>query len=507
MLFNRFAPDITVHTGQDRQLHFMLVGGDNLGRSILLQMARTGHFAGCRQLLVSIVDRRADAVKQQLKADYPWLAEMVELQFHKFDLATASQSAIAGISQKIPVITSFICLEDSGLAAEVGLRLINCNPPAAAKIVLCLTAPITSPKISQQLNDAGISCFTTSDCNLPENAEDPLDRCARALYLETARQQTDGKNVSEWHELNNERKNSYRVLADHFEIMLRALNQMRWHAGKKRFAAGDEISDTELAILAEMDHRRPVTEQLTGDTNSQTRAWESLNRQDQIGYMDNLKKRLYQQMRIRCHLSGKRETQTFDISSDTLKQAIVSQNIRGQEYTKPPLIGLRINSAELADIPEILRINLGSVDKKDYTRTDFSRYLNGAVLMQLTEKEQPDFYPVEAEVLAENYQCMPCDFTDPTINKLQQQFPEAIRAIFDDRDLTFIKLEKKKTEIFELSTLGWPVTDEVRLKNADGGIQIKPAGREGFVACNRKGCYLINADERGFPCGYSLVGL
>jgi hypothetical protein len=172
-----------------------------------------------------------------------------------------------------------------------------------------------------------------------------------------------------------------------------------------------------------------------------------------------------------------------------------------------PIYVYKVESANLDDLPSVIKDNLGKLDKAIYRNEYLSKRIQpgNVIILQFRRDGTPDFYPVGAQTLKKKFEFVVRDDALKEVAKTVNSLTKTIedQAVIDD--LQVIKSTKPQNMI-RLSDLGISTRNKVTI-HSHYGEQTKPRGQDAYLSLHprEKKWYLINADESGFPMGWRPI--
>ena len=89
---------------------FLIIGFNQMGKSLLIQAARMSHFANQEKLKVTILDKSINAMKRLFLKSYPQLHNVIDLDFQELNIEGFNADVFNKIQGEIPVTCSYLCL-------------------------------------------------------------------------------------------------------------------------------------------------------------------------------------------------------------------------------------------------------------------------------------------------------------------------------------------------------------------------------------------------------------
>ncbi len=170
-----------------------------------------------------------------------------------------------------------------------------------------------------------------------------------------------------------------------------------------------------------------------------------------------------------------------------------------------PIVGWKLTSDRIEDIPTAIRERLGDVDSTKYSRAYLAENKGTIIALQM-DGEKPDFYIIKKAAYEAHYEEV--DVTQTLQNhaalatwvkaqpQLAEKFTANSGAVVGARKTVVV-------EMMKLSDLGYS-TDQLVTIQSPWGTQTKPAGQDGYLAVDATSgeYYLINQGSSGHPLNY-----
>ncbi len=269
----RFITDHPLETGMTgpddpRQVHLVVLGLGKLGRALVVQAIRVGHYANLRKLRITVVDKDAELRCNQMRWVWPLLDEVCDLRavHGGFDDPKVRQS-LREEAKEPAVRTVAICLDDDARAVTQALRirdLLTPMPPVQMAVRLGHTelAELVAGSTSETPGLGARVVVLDTHAQALRRADlldSPLDMQARAVHEDYLRHQLakgpdpTNKMLVPWSELTPAAQDANRQQADHIDVKLRAIGCRTTTVLPPSPVA---CSDEEVELLAKMEHAR-----------------------------------------------------------------------------------------------------------------------------------------------------------------------------------------------------------------------------------------------------------
>jgi len=260
-------------------VHLIVIGFGQMGQSLALHAARSGHFANSvtkgRRLRLTVVDRDVERRIGMFRAQYPKIDEVCDLDFQEVDRSsTTFLDVLDALSQDAAetrrLITYAVCLEREQAADDrdnlrIGVELARRTTSRPVQTLIyqstqrgfaALVGRESSLTNYPRLHAFGMEEDIYNWDILLHETEDQLARALHDDYCQRRRRegQPDAKNP-DWEELDEGLKDSNRYAADHIPIKLRALgyHDAPLETDRQRIL---QFTDEERLLVAQMEHLR-----------------------------------------------------------------------------------------------------------------------------------------------------------------------------------------------------------------------------------------------------------
>lgn len=277
LLFERFPLDrngILKEDGTEVQL--VVVGFGQMGESVLLQAAKTSHFANRKKIRGIIVDRMADKKAKIFYSHYPQFDRVCSTEFVCIEAENPELlDKISKLSENENTWTTIIiALDDDAHALSCALGFLSALDDPDIPIIVRMSegtglAVLLQSEAANATWMASIHPFgmTGEICTMRILSDEVLDNFAKKIHEDfITRRLKEGRSLQDpgmfpWEKLNPDMKESNRQQADHIAIKLRAVSC--YISSDEQIDTGFEgFSDEEIDLLACMEHDRWVAERL-----------------------------------------------------------------------------------------------------------------------------------------------------------------------------------------------------------------------------------------------------
>ncbi|MBX7211543.1 MAG: NAD-binding protein [Verrucomicrobiaceae bacterium] len=286
-----------VRPGDPRRVHLIVLGLGRMGRALVLRAAQLGVFANGTRIRISIIDRRAHTRRDELLFHHPGLADACDVEFHETDIASPrTRTLLAQWCADADAITSVaVCIDNEQQALHIALPLRRIAAGRSARVAVRMpghdgVARFLEARAARGAAAGMFRCFGMEERVAETGAvdEDAGERLTRQMHeaYRKMRHEEPSANRAEldkdramkaWDELDEDLRESNRQQRAHLAIKMRAVDCEIVERSDPRPALS-VFADAEVDLLAELEHRRWMTEKLIagwthapGDKNEQRR--------------------------------------------------------------------------------------------------------------------------------------------------------------------------------------------------------------------------------------------
>ena len=275
-LFLDHPPEVAARElGQD-EVHLLIVGFGQMGRSVALQAARIGHYAHGRAIRITVIDRTATRKGASFTNKYRQFKTICQISFVDLEVdevSFLSGSFLEALGGRQSVTQVAICLEQEAAGLICGLNLLQLfggqTPPLLIRMSVAtdlIGRLQAQPSQGQPDGDArtalhpfaGIADSCSSAMVIGEE-QDRMARTVHAGYVQMKGERggdpaTD-PSMASWARLSDDFRESNRQQTEHLDIKLRTVGCRR-----RPIAPGESadfaFTEAEIELLAEMEHNR-----------------------------------------------------------------------------------------------------------------------------------------------------------------------------------------------------------------------------------------------------------
>lgn len=265
-IFQKFPPDMgqEVSCIEQQQIHTAVIGSDDLALSMIVRIARMGHFANLKPVKITWFHNNSE-ILSKLKHSYPYLHKIIELKSFqtKGDLIDGEQ--LEKINNQHPFSMIYIVNNDDNLSAKILNVIAKIESNQLLNVVLTLKNP--DGVLNNWYNAAELQNISLNKFNLIEEAfteasiiseeNDELAKQVHEFYLPPLEKRDPNKSSHvEWDKLGFDFKIQNRAQADHIYIKVRTMNlEIVPNSDERSEVFIDEKSDL-YERLAETEHNR-----------------------------------------------------------------------------------------------------------------------------------------------------------------------------------------------------------------------------------------------------------
>lgn len=256
--------------------HLIILGFGRMGESVALQAAKTAHYASGKPLRVTVVDQDATRLRDTFFGRYPQYPQICSIDFIDAEIAGADTIARLARWALEPGdrVTLVLCLDDDSQSLAAAMRLAARLRGHAIPLHVRMSQTTGLAALFEDgqgtsgwLQNLHPFAMIAQTCRISAVVDDKLDTLARAIheaYVDNSRKNNvpaSDPAMLPWERSDPMFRDSNRQQADHIPVKLRAIGCR----SVSETAPGMPVSafdDTEVELLARMEHDRFVAERL-----------------------------------------------------------------------------------------------------------------------------------------------------------------------------------------------------------------------------------------------------
>ena len=262
-LVHSYPPDAPVAQSEDDGVHVVIVGLGSVGQSILLQLARQGHYRSGRKPKVTVVDRSVGERWREARQAYPALEQWLQVEKEETRFEDVGPQQIRKwLTDERPVTVAYVCTRDEIANLRIarllleGIKVQPRQDLAGEAKVVALDPPggcVLADFAAHGGHEGRFQLFS-----LVRGSEGFLsemdDTRARWFHEDYCRNYPNAAASMPWENLSETLRNANRMTADHFDVKMRAIGCRI--VPQDTAVAPATLSAQELEQLSIMEHNR-----------------------------------------------------------------------------------------------------------------------------------------------------------------------------------------------------------------------------------------------------------
>lgn len=265
----------------DQGVHVLLVGLGSVGQSVLLQLARMGHYRSGLKTRVTLVDQRVKARWREAREVHPALADWLQIETEETRFENVGQVHFTRwLQDERPITMVYVCTKNEIANLRISRLLLERmrareaqGGPSAAPVVALdpsggsvleefatygdhgglfhVFSLTRASRDALQSPVAGSLLTETDDACAMRLHEDYCASDDKACEQDSARMKAPANQP--WDVLEETYREANRASADHLEVKLRAVGRVLVSKGD---AEPSPLTADEIELLARMEHDR-----------------------------------------------------------------------------------------------------------------------------------------------------------------------------------------------------------------------------------------------------------
>jgi len=260
VLFNLYSPDTfkKISSPADGQLHVALIGSGRLAQSMIIRLARLGHYANLVNLKVTLFHEGGNIVTR-IRRNFKHIHSLIDLETIDEDLELFDADKFEALHLEQPFNAVYILCEDDALSSAILNKITKVETDSTIEVILTLHNPegiLSKWYTASKIDRINLHKFNIIEESFTGEAliSEKLDELAKVIhtdYLSGIKTlNPDKASHRPWELLPLDFKNQNREQADHLAVKLRALDE------GDPMELVEKISPEQLELLSEMEHRR-----------------------------------------------------------------------------------------------------------------------------------------------------------------------------------------------------------------------------------------------------------
>jgi RyR domain len=265
-IFQKYPPDEgkIISCREDDQIHTAVIGSGDLALSMILRLARTGHFANLKKIKISWF-HEGEEIFEKLKHSYPQIDKIIELHSYEGPLHLFDSNKFEELNNSLEFCSVYVVCKDDSLSTRILTLISNIDVKNPLKIILTLMNPdgiLNRWYKATELGNIDLYKFNLIEESFTEDSiisekNDELAKLVHEFYL-PPEDKIDRKKSShvEWGKLSFDFKIQNRAQADHIFVKTRAMNIDVDSSPKEEQVITIDDKSELFELLAETEHNR-----------------------------------------------------------------------------------------------------------------------------------------------------------------------------------------------------------------------------------------------------------
>lgn len=257
---------VPISSDDPRSVQLVVIGFGQMGQSVVLQAARTAHFANGKQLRITVIDEEAEVKRKQFYARHPQFDKVCAARFVTGVVEDPDVLAeiCRTVNQPETIATIAVCLDGDARTLSAALNLLaklgHSDVPVVVRMAeekgLATLFHCQQKRTSQATGRLHAFGMTSQSCSSDLLLNDDLDQLARARHDKHRQNKPqDDLAAAPWETLREDLKDSCRQQTDHIAVKLRAIGCDATTANVNATPV-TQFEHDEIERMARMEHAR-----------------------------------------------------------------------------------------------------------------------------------------------------------------------------------------------------------------------------------------------------------
>ncbi len=233
ILFKDYSPDSFMPITKDTpQVRVAVFGSGNLAQSMIIRLARLGHFANSKKLKITLFHNGNSIVKKLLQ-NFPGIPELVDFENPDESLELFDIERFNELNREQQFNVVYLLCENDSLSSNILKKLTKNDSDENLEVVLTLMNPdgiISKWYTAKSIYNINLSKFNLIERSFTKEAliSEKIDELAKIIHLDyldslgDKRDQNKKPSHNDWEFLPIDFKIQNREQADHIYIKIRA---------------------------------------------------------------------------------------------------------------------------------------------------------------------------------------------------------------------------------------------------------------------------------------------